>query len=139
MGLIYADLTLANYADLVNAREGLIPNDKVRRTKVRSMVDTGCENFTINETVFQQLGLKEEWREPFEMADGTIAELPVSGGIAVFFENRQTLVHAAVAPGNTDVLLGAIPMQSMDVLIDPRQEKLVVNPLHPMRAQHKMK
>jgi clan AA aspartic protease len=139
MGLIYADLTLVNYADLANSENGFITKDKVRSVKVNAMVDTGCENFTINESVFQQLGLHEEWREPFEMADGTIAELPVSGGISIFFENRQTIVHAAVVPGNTDVLLGAIPMQSMDVLIDPRQEKLVVNPLHPMRAQHKLK
>jgi hypothetical protein len=44
-------------------------------------------------------------------------------------------VDALVLPGNTNVLLGAIPMEYMDVLVDPRNQRLIVNPEHPMRAQ----
>ena len=44
-----------------------------------------------------------------------------------------------VVPGEAEVLLGAIPMQSMDVLIDSKQERLIVNPKSPDRARTLLK
>jgi hypothetical protein len=48
-------------------------------------------------------------------------------------------VRAIVLPGDAEILLGAIPMEDMDVLIDPRQQKLVVNPKHPYVATKHLK
>jgi hypothetical protein len=41
-------------------------------------------------------------------------------------------VDAFVFPGNTEPLLGVIPMESMDVLVDPKQQRLIVNPANPI-------
>lgn len=42
-----------------------------------------------------------------------------------------TTVRAAVVPGTSEVLLGAIPMEGLDVVIDPVRERLMVNPESP--------
>ena len=44
-----------------------------------------------------------------------------------------------VLPGNEEVLLGAIPMEEMDLLIHPSKEELIVNPEHPLKPQMTLK
>ena len=61
------------------------------------------------------------------------------GPIELKFENRDATCNALVLPGDSEMLLGAIPMEEMDVLIHPTQNKLVVNPLHPNIAQLSLK
>jgi len=43
-------------------------------------------------------------------------------------------VDALVVPGNAEVLLGAIPLEGMDVLIDPNKQELVLPPTRPYIA-----
>jgi hypothetical protein len=44
-----------------------------------------------------------------------------------------------VLPGESEPLLGAIPLEEMDVLIHPLRNELIVNPEHPYFAQLKIK
>ena len=62
-----------------------------------------------------------------QMADGTINEYEVAGPVELRFKNRRTAVNAMVLSGNNEVLLGAIPMEDMDVLIHPLRQELIVN------------
>jgi len=52
---------------------------------------------------------------------------------------KQTTVRAVVLPGDTEPLLGAIPMEDIDVMIDPRSEKLRVNQSSPYMAKKSLK
>jgi hypothetical protein len=69
------------------------------------------------------------------MADGTIKECVVGGSIKLKSKNRRTLTHSMVLPGDSEVLLGAVPFEDMDVSIDPLRQQLIVNPEHPYFAQ----
>jgi hypothetical protein len=89
----------------------------------------------INEQINGQLQLRERGRIPATLADGSIADLALVGPLEVIFENRRANVDALVLPGDAEVLLGAIPREYMDVLVDPRRRRLIVNPEHPYRAQ----
>lgn len=73
------------------------------------------------------------------MADGSIIQAEVVGPVEVRFANRRTVVNALVVTAETDVLLGAIPMQGMDVWVDPKRERLVVNPDSPDTARMLLK
>jgi clan AA aspartic protease len=98
---------------------------------VRAMVDSGSTMLAIPEFVRNQLELRKVDQLEAELADGSSRSLDVVGPVEVRFENRRTSVEAIVVPGSTTVLLGAIPMEAMDVLIDPKRECLMVNPAHP--------
>ena len=63
------------------------------------------------------------------IADGTVKLCPYVGPIRIRFANRMCLTGALVL--GDDVLLGAIPMEDMDLLIHPAQLKLIVNPENP--------
>jgi clan AA aspartic protease len=133
--VVYADIELVNGEDLVLLRLGHIDESQVRKLSTKAMVDSGAYYMGINERINAQLQLPVKRMVPATLADGQIVELSLVGPLEVRFENRVANVDALVLPGNTNVLLGAIPMEDMDVLVDPRNQRLIVNPEHPMRAQ----
>lgn len=139
MGFVRASLELINASDISNFEGGFIPETSIRKMHITALVDSGSVMMAINETVKEQLGLKVRDRRKIELADGTVRELEVVGPIEVRFENRMSTVNAMVLPGNQEPLLGAIPMEEMDVLIHPNKERLIVNPEHPNKAQMVMK
>jgi len=63
------------------------------------------------------------------LADGSIMNVPYSGPIKVNFENRNCFTGGLII-GN-EVLLGAVPMEDMDLIIHPKLLKLTVNPESP--------
>ena len=139
MGLIYADIELINSDDLALLRRGYLRKDEVKKIEVKALVDTGAYMLAINENLKYQLNLPQLDEQIAELADGSKVRLDIVGPVDVRFENRSTTCRAMVLPGNTEVLLGSIPMEDMDVLIDPKQQKLVVNPETPFIAKKPLK
>lgn len=135
MGLVYADIELVSGDDLVLSRRGYLPADQIKRLYARSLVDSGATMLAIPEFVKAQLDLRPVRAIAAELADGSSSTFEVVGPVEVRFENRSTVVEALVVPDSTRVLLGAIPMEGMDVLIDPKRERLIVNPESPEVAK----
>ncbi|MEI6521907.1 MAG: retroviral-like aspartic protease family protein [Bacteroidota bacterium] len=139
MGLVYADIELINAAEKVMAKRHLIGDDEVNSIRINMLVDSGAYMMAINETICQQLNLTPTGKRKAQMADSSVVEYDVVGPIEVRFKNRDTACNALVLPGDSEPLLGAIPMEEMDVLIHPLRQELIVNPEHPNFAQLKMK
>ncbi len=118
MGLIYSEIELAN------ARE-----DDLLPMNVNALVDSGALHLCIPEHVANQLKLPELDRREVTVASGETMLVPYVGPVKVRFQNRQCLVGALVIGGQT--LLGAIPMEDMDLVISPARLQLVVNPNNP--------
>lgn len=139
MGLIYADIELINAIDLGLAKRHKIGEEEVKQMHVNMLVDTGSVYVCINETVQEQLQLQVVEKRKGQLADGSVVEYDVVGPIEVRFKNRRCVVDAMVITGDNELLLGAIPLEDMDVLINPYRRELVVNPDHPYFAQMKLK
>lgn len=139
MGLVYADIELINGDDIALARRNIIGEDEIKHMRVSMLVDSGAYMMAINESIQQQLQFPFKERRKAQLADGSIVEYDVVGPVEVKFANRTATCNALVLPGDGEPLLGAIPMEEMDVLIHPRRQELVVNPDHPYYAQLKMK
>ncbi len=139
MGKIYADIELVNTDDIALFRRGYLTEDKIRRMVVSMLVDSGAYNLSINENIVMQLGLERITEQVFELADGTHKTFDVVGPVEVRFKNRDTTTRAVVLPGTTEPLLGQIPMEDMDVVIYPREERLDVNPDSPLVPKKSLK
>lgn len=139
MGLVYADIELINAIDLGLAKRNMIAKDDVKHITVSMLVDTGSVYMCINETIQEQLQLSVVEKRKGQLADGSVVEYDVVGPIEVRFKNRRCVVDAMVIPGDNESLLGAIPLEDMDVLIHPQRRELIVNPEHPYFAQMKLK
>jgi clan AA aspartic protease len=139
MGLVYAEIELINGDDLGLVRRNYIDPDDVKRIVVTMLVDTGAYNLCINEDIQTQLQLPFVEKRSAYTADNRIVELEVVGPVFVKFKNRTTSCLAMVLPGDSEPLLGAIPLEDMDVLIHPQRQALIVNPDHPYMSVMSLK
>ncbi len=139
MGITYAEIELIRGADLVLAEEGYLSADDIRRLKVLALVDRGSSMLVISRSLSKQLALRHVDEVDTELANGALMRADVVGPVEVRFQNRKTVVNAVVVEADTDVLLGAIPMQGMDVMVDPKRERLILNPDSPDKARMLMK
>lgn len=137
MGLVYAEITLINLEDLGLFRRGYIKEEQIRKVNVNSLVDSGAHMLVIPEHVKLQLGLEVIDHREIELADGQNKVCDIAGPIEIRFANRMAAINAFVL-GN-EVLLGAIPMEELDVVINQRDQKLVVNPENPTMPKMKIK
>lgn len=118
MGLVYTDLSLKNPR-----------NDALRAIEVKALVDSGALMLCIPQHVASQLGLETQELREATTADGTVHKVPYAGPVEVLFEDRHCYVGALIM--GDDVLLGAVPMEDMDLIISPAHRKVIVNPDSP--------
>jgi clan AA aspartic protease len=139
MGLTYADIELINAGDIEMARRFIIGQEEVKRLHVNMLIDTGAYNLCINESIQAQLELPFIEKRKGQLANGSVEDYDFVGPVVIKFKNRQTVCNALVLQGDNEPLLGAIPLEDMDVLIHPLKQELIVNPEHPYYAQMKLK
>ncbi len=125
--------------DMVLHRRGFVKEDQIKRMKVNALVDTGAYMLVINEHIKEQLDLSFIEEQVFRPADESELRAEIVGSVEVRFENRSTTVRAAVLTGDVEVLLGSIPMEDLDVVIDPKQQRLIVNPESPYITRKHLK
>jgi clan AA aspartic protease len=124
MGTVYAEISLKNATDVNNARRGIMVEKEVRGMEVRALVDTGSGSLVINEAVRQRLGLVIEGLRQAELADGGRQVYQVTEPVRIQWKDRDTVCRALVLPGAEEILLGAIPLEDMDLVVDPVGQKL---------------
>lgn len=118
MGLVKAEIELSN------------PREReIKPIKAISLVDTGALHLCIPEHIAIQLKLDELYKREVTTADGRKHLVPYMGPISIKFENRACFTGALVF--GDEVLLGAVPMEDMDVLVSPAKQALIVNPESP--------
>ena len=124
MGHVYADIILRNTIDIIDCRRGLIKEQEIRQLTVTAMVDTGAASLVINESLRQQLGLEIEDTFRAELADGSKQLYYSTEPVQIQWKNRKTTCQAIVVPAATEVLLGVVPLESMDLIVNPTEQEL---------------
>jgi clan AA aspartic protease len=118
VGLVTAKLRLSNPR---------IPS--LAEIEVDALADTGSVFLCIPEHVRIQLKLEALETREVKLADGSRATYPYVGPIVLRFKNRTGFLGALVL--GDEVLLGAIPMEEMDLVVNPRDRTVDVNPDSP--------
>src|ERR1041385_427931 len=96
--------------------------------EVEALVDTGSVHLIVPEHVRLQLNLEVVEKKEITLADGSRKMVPHVGPIEVRFKNRVAFVGAIVM--GDEVLLGAIPMEDMDLVVLPNQRHVDVDPMN---------
>jgi len=118
MGLVYADIKLSSPR-----------NSELKAVTVKALVDTGAITLCIPEHVAVQLNLEEIEKREVTTADGKHIPVPYVGPVQIKFENRTCFTGALVL--GDSVLLGAVPMEDMDLVVSSRMQTISVNPESP--------
>ena len=97
--------------------------------EVQALVDTGSMHLCNPQHIAIQLKLETAYEREVTLADGVQKLCPYVGSVEVRFNGRGCFVGALVL--GDQVLLGAVPMEDMDLVINPAKRTVVVNPKSP--------
>ncbi|MDR2178041.1 MAG: aspartyl protease family protein [Treponema sp.] len=125
MGIVHAEITLKNSGDVAKAQGGFIPEREVREVRVRALVDTGAGTLVINEEIMCALGLGIRGLRRASFANNAKEICKVTDPVDVYWKERGMTCQALVVPDTPDVLLGAIPLEDMDLIVNPSKQELV--------------
>ncbi|GHU24877.1 hypothetical protein FACS1894172_19660 [Spirochaetia bacterium] len=124
MGTVHEEITLKNAIDVGAANRGYIKQKEIRQVIVQVIVDTGAMTLTISEELRQTLGLRTAGHYIATMADNSERICDITEPVTVYWKDRFVNVDAWVLPGLTEVLLGVIPLEAMDLRVNLVEQKL---------------
>jgi len=126
MGHLFANISLSNPR-----------KPELKPLVVNALADTGALMLCIPEHIALQLDLQTESQREVTVADGRSMNVPYVGPIKLVFENRMCYVGALVM--GDEVLMGAVPMEDMDLILSPSRQTITVNPNSPNMPHARVK
>ena len=124
MGMVYSEITIKNYDDILSEQKRSIDNQEIREVKINALVDSGAWTMAINEETREKLGLKITRITQSTLANGVKEVYKMAGPIEIWWKDRSVICETIVLPNAKENLLGAIPLEAMDLTINPRTQEL---------------
>ncbi|MCL1812554.1 MAG: clan AA aspartic protease [Treponema sp.] len=125
MGNVHATITLKNVGDIRYAHDGYIKEEDIRSVTVNALVDTGAMTICITEEIRQKLGLEIVETRFARIANGERVTCQITEPVEILWKNRHTTCKSVVIPGAQIILLGVIPLEDMDLTVNPVGQELV--------------
>ncbi len=130
MGIVLVSALIENLRDVNAAEEGRLPLTDVRRLEVDdARVDTGATYVAMPKRLIDQLGLKR-----IKTAEAKTVSGPIRFGIydlvKLTIQGRDCEVRVSEVANDCPVLIGYIPLELLDFVVSPKEQKLIGNPDH---------
>lgn len=130
MGRVTTPIIVENLKDLLDVRDGKMPAGQVRRIEVeKALVDTGASTLSLPTSMIRQLGLiKIKTRRA--MTSRGLANSDIYAVARLTIQDRDCSLDVVEIPDGVPVLVGQIPLEMMDFVVDPVNQRIIGNPDH---------
>jgi predicted aspartyl protease len=130
MGKVIVSAKIENLEDQYKAHQGLIAPDQVRTLSVDdALVDTGATGLKIPTRLLTPLGLRPTTAKHGRTVSGPIT-MQKYEAVRLTIQGRNCVIEVHEIPDHSPVLIGQIPLESMDWVVDSKNQKLIGNPEH---------
>jgi clan AA aspartic protease len=130
MGRVATEATIESLQDLNAVRLGILRPDQVRRVVVPdALVDTGATGLSLPTHIIRQLGLEKRRSKRVTSSNG-VCEVAIYEAVRLTIEQWDCTVDVVEVPDEVPVLIGQVPLDLLDFVVDPRQRRLIANPAH---------
>jgi len=130
MGRVVTEATMDSLEDLWAVKRGLITADQVRSVSVPdALVDTGATLLSLPTRLILQLGLSRTTTKRVASRVG-LSEAGVYEAVRLTIQGRSCTMDVMEVPDSVPVLIGQLPLEHLDFVVDPRNRSLVGNPAH---------
>lgn len=130
MGRVLTAFKAENLEDLFALKRGLIRPKEVRSVHVKeALVDTGATILSLPTRMIKELGLDLKYNRLSETPVG-LGKVKVYSPVRLSVADRECVVDVAEVTNRTPALVGQIPLELMDFVVDPRHRKIIPNPAH---------
>lgn len=131
MGKVMNTITLTNTYDLGLAEHGKLPREQVRTASIEALVDTGAIMLALPADLVATLGFPVRELRRIKTATGAIEEVPCVGDVLFEVLGRKMTCGAIVLPAGTTPLIGQLQLEELDLIVDPKNREVRVNPASP--------
>ncbi len=130
MGRVVTEITVENIGDALAAFQGSLPVDQVRRVTIQdALVDTGATFLSLPTSAIEQLGLMKISTKRVITSKGP-SESSLYAAVRLTIQGRFCTTDVLEVPDGVPALIGQIPLENLDFVVDPRNQKLIGNPRH---------
>jgi predicted aspartyl protease len=130
VGKVIVSATIENLFDIQKVFEGQISEDQVRRLEVDdAMVDTGATTLSLPKRLIGQLGLRQ-LRTGLARTAAGMTTFGIYSPVRLTVQGRDCAVEVAELPDECTALIGVIPLEILDFVVNPKSQKLIGNPAH---------
>jgi predicted aspartyl protease len=130
MGRVLTPVTIYNLHDLFEVRQGRMTQENARKIEVpNALVDTGATSLCLTPSLIKQLGLVKRAEKRTLTAAG-IANVNLYDTVRIEIMGRDAACDPIEVPEGNPVLVGQIPLEAMDWVVDMRDHRLIGNPAH---------
>jgi clan AA aspartic protease len=129
MGAVRVYLKLTNAIDEALIRRGLLNANLLRVCETEALIDTGAVRTVLPQSIVTQLGLNIRSKQIAQFANGTEEQVGLTEPVIIEIEGRET-TEATFVTGNI-VLIGQTVLETLDLLVDCKNQRLIPNPEHP--------
>ena len=130
MGRVLTEATIENLKDLWAVERGLLSVGQARRVVVGdALVDTGATLLSLPSRLIQQLGLGKTSAKHVLTSTG-VAEAAMYEAVRLTIQGRSCTMDVMEVPDTVPVLIGQIPLEHLDLVVDLRARSLIGNPAH---------
>jgi aspartyl protease family protein len=124
-------IKLTNDYELAQVEAGTLEASTVHTVEIEALVDTGATMMMLPADVVARLGVPVRGHRKVRYADSRVEEVPWVAGVRIDVKGRNAVVSALVGPAGSTALLGQIPLEEMDFVVDPKSRELRPNPASP--------
>ncbi len=130
MGKVTVAATIENVSELYLVQEGELRDDQVRRVEVSDApVDTGATSLSMPKKLIERLGLFQIRSRTARTTAG-LATFNVYGAVRLTIQGRDCTIDVTEVPDDFPVLIGQVPLELMDFVVDSKKRRLIGNPEH---------
>ena len=130
MGRVLVSAKIENLSDYSKLREGLLLPERVRTIEVsEALVDTGATFLSLPRRLIDQLGL-EQYQTRLSRTTNGVRQVNIFSSVRLTVQDRECRVSVAELPDDCPVLIGQIPLEDLDFVVDPARQRLIGNPEH---------
>lgn len=130
IGKVLVTATIENLDDLFAVRKGLLSADQVRRVEATdALVDTGATGLLLPSRMIAQLGLEPLHVRPSRTIAGPVP-LQMYRAVRLTVQGRDCISDVGEIPDEFSIVIGQVPLELMDWVVDLRGQRLIGNPEH---------
>lgn len=130
VGRVLTEATIENIEDQWAVKRGLMPPEQARRIDVAdALVDTGATLLSLPTRLIRQLGLSRTSSKRVTSSMG-LTEASIYGAVRLTIQGRSCTMDVMEVPDTIPVLIGQLPLEHLDLVVDPRARSLIGNPAH---------
>jgi predicted aspartyl protease len=130
VGKVIVEAKIENLFDIEEVFKGRISEDQVRRLDVNeAIVDTGATTLSLPKRLIEQLGLRQLRTGLARTANG-MTTFGIYSPVRLTVQGRDCTVEVAELPDECPPLIGVIPLEILDFVVNPKSQTLIGNPEH---------